>query len=70
MFTILFYILLFMIFGKILFFAIKLSWGITKILFSVVLLPLVLIGMAVMGSLTMAFILLLIIGIVSLFTSK
>ena len=45
MLTLLFFVLLLSIFGKILGFAIRATWGISKIVFSVVLLPLFLIGL-------------------------
>ena len=47
MLTLLFVVLLLTIFGKLLIFAIKAAWGITKILLNIVLLPLIIIGMQV-----------------------
>lgn len=67
--TILFLILLFTIFGKLLSIAIKAAWGITKILFSIVFLPLVLIGLFFSGLVYVALIVLVIVGIVSLVKS-
>ncbi len=67
--TILFLILLFTIFGKLLSIAIKAAWGITKILFSIVFLPLVLIGLFFSGLVYVALIVLIIVGIVSLVKS-
>ena len=58
------------IFGKILFFGIKAAWGISKFLVTVVLLPLVLIGMVVCGLIYIAFPILLVVGIVYVFISK
>ena len=66
MIELLFAILMFVVFGKILFFAIKATWGITKILFTVVLLPFILVVLAFAGLLYIAFPLLIIIGIISL----
>ena len=58
------------IFGKILFFGIKAAWGISKFLVTVVLLPLVLIGMVVCGLIYIAFPILIVVGIVALISSK
>lgn len=70
MLTLIFVILMFSVFGKLLLFSIKAAWGITKIVFSIVLLPLVLIGMALAGLMYGALILVVIIGAVSLFASR
>ena len=70
MLTILFTICMFWIFGKILVFGIKATWGISKILFTVVLLPFVLIGMVLGGLLFLALPILLVIGIVFLFETR
>ena len=66
MLTLLFIILMFIIFGKLLIFAIKATWGIAKILFTVVLLPLVLIGLVIAGLMYIAFPVLLIVGVISI----
>ena len=63
----LFFVLLLSIFGKILGFAIRATWGISKIVFSVVLLPLFLIGLDFKGLISVALPVLIVIGIVSLF---
>ena len=65
MIELIFAILMLVVFGKILIFAIKAAWGITKILFSVVLLPVFLICLVVAGFLNVALPILIIIGIVS-----
>ena len=67
MLTLLFFVLLLSIFGKILGFAIRATWGISKIVFSVVLLPLFLIGLVWKGLMSVALPVLIVIGIVSLF---
>lgn len=67
MLTLLFFVLLLSIFGKILGFAIRATWGISKIVFSVVLLPLFLIGLVLKGLMSVALPVLIVIGIVSLF---
>ena len=66
MLTFLFIILMFLVFGKILLFAIRATWGISKIVFSVVLLPIFLIGLVIKGLISLAFPVLIVIGIISL----
>lgn len=66
MLTLLFVVLLLIIFGKLLIFAIKAAWGITKILLNIVLLPLIIIGMFAGGLTYLALIVLAIVGLVSL----
>ena len=66
MFEIIFFILMIVVFGKILKFAVKAAWGLSKIVVSVVLLPLFLIGLVFKGLMAIALPVLIIIGIVSL----
>ena len=68
MLEILFTVLLFVIFGKLFVFALKASWGITKILFSVILLPIALIALVFMGLIYIALPILLIVGLIGLFS--
>ena len=70
MFTLLFIILMFLIFGKLIGFAVKAAWGISKIICTVVLLPLFLIGLVFAGLIGIAFPILLVVGIVSLLIPK
>ena len=70
MVTIVFFILMLMIFGKLLIFGIKAAWGISKFLLTVVLLPVTLIGLVIGGLFSIALPILLVIGVVSLFTSR
>lgn len=70
MLALIFMVLLFMVFGKILVFAVKAAWGVTKIVCTVVLFPLILIGMVVGGLIKIALPVLLIVGVVSLFMPK
>ena len=65
MLTFLFVILLFVVFGKILMLALKTAWGISKIIVTVVLLPVILIAMALTGLLSVALVLLIGIGLIS-----
>jgi hypothetical protein len=57
---------MFVVFGKILLFAIRATWGISRIVFSVVLLPIFLIGLVLKGLISLALPVLILIGIVSL----
>lgn len=70
MLSLLFMVLMLVIFGKIFGFALKATWGITKIIFSIVLLPVFLIFLVFMGLMWIALPVLLVIGVVSLFTCK
>jgi len=67
MWTIIFVVLLFVVFGKILKFAIKATWGIAKIFFTVICLPLILVGLVLKGLIVVAFPVLLVVGAISLF---
>lgn len=66
MLDILFYVLLFVVFGRIAFFAFKLAWGFTKVLFTLILLPFTLLFAVFSGLLSLAFPVLVVIGIISL----
>lgn len=68
MLSLLFVICMIWIFGKVVLFGIKAAWGITKFLVTVVLLPLILIGMVAGGLIYIAFPILIVIGIVAYFT--
>ena len=63
MLSLLFAIGMIWLFGKLFFFGLKATWGITKFLVTIVLLPLVLIVMAVSGMFYIAFIILIVDGI-------
>ena len=62
----LFVIMMIIVFGKILIFALKAAWGISKIVLTVVFLPVILILMAISGLLSVAFVILISVGIISL----
>ena len=66
MLTLLFVICMFGIFGKLIGLAFKMTWGIAKVLFTLVFLPVTLVGLAMGGLLVVAFPLLIVVGIVSL----
>lgn len=66
MLSLLFTILMFVIFGKLFLFALRACWGVGRILFTVVLLPLFLIILAVGGFIYIALPILIVVGILSL----
>lgn len=66
MLTFLFFVLLFGIFGKLIWLAVKAAWGISKIVFSIVFLPVVVLVLFFSGLVYAALVLLVVIGIVSL----
>lgn len=67
MLTLLFCFLMIMVFGNIVGFAVKMAWGVSKVVLSLVLLPVILIGMVVAGLFWIALPVLVIIGVISLF---
>lgn len=67
MLTILFLIGAFWIFEKLFVFGLKMSWGILKILLTIGFLPLILIGMVLIGLIKIAFPILIVVGIIALF---
>lgn len=70
MFTFIFMIMMILVFGKLLGFAIKAAWGVSKIVCTVVFLPLLLIGMVIIGLVKIALPILLIVGCVSFLLPK
>ena len=70
MLGLIFWILMLAVFGNILMFAIRMTWGITKVVFSLVLLPVTLVVLELGGLLRIAFPLLAVIGLILLFTLK
>ena len=66
MLTLLFVICMLGIFGKLIGLAFKMTWGIAKVLFTLVFLPVILVGLAMGGLLVVALPLLIVVGIVSL----
>lgn len=69
MLTLLFVILMVAVFGKLLVFSVKASWGIAKILLTVVFLPVILVVMVLVGLMSVALPVLLIVGAVTLLKS-
>ena len=67
MFYFLFMILMFFVFGKLFFFGLKATWGLSKFVLTIILLPITLMVMVSAGLIYFAFILLIIIGIISFF---
>lgn len=70
MLEIIFAVCMLWIFGKIFAFGIKAAWGISKIVLTVVFLPIVLVGMVIAGLIYIAFPILLIVGILGVFRSR
>ena len=70
MLGILFFIVMILIFGNMMMFAIKMAWGITKVLGTLVFLPVFLIVLVFVGLLKLAFPILVIVGVISLFSMK
>ncbi len=68
MLTLIFWIMMLLIFGNVLKFAIKAAWGISKVICTVILLPLILVVMVFAGLVKLAFPILAVIGLISLFT--
>ena len=64
MLSLIFIILMFIVFGKILKFAIKATWGIAKIVAFLVILPLFLVGLVLSGLIVVALPVLVIVGVV------
>lgn len=69
MFTLLFILFMFMVFGKLFMFAVKASWGIVKIIFTILLLPLLLLILVFAGMFYIALPVLVIVGVISLVSS-
>ena len=66
MFELIFLVLMVVVFAKLFKYALKATWGIAKIIVTLVILPVVLLGLLFSGLLIIAFPVLLIIGIASL----
>ena len=66
MLELLFIVLMITIFGKMFIFGMKATWGITKIIFSLILLPIALIGLVVGGLVSLALPILLVVGVISM----
>ena len=67
MMTLIFFILAIAVFGNLLRLAIRMAWGITKLVCSFLILPIILIALVFGGLLYLAFPILVIVGLVSLF---
>lgn len=66
MLSFLFTILMIVVFGKLIGFAIRAAWGISKVIVTLVLLPMILIVLVLGGLLSIAFPILIIVGLVAL----
>ena len=67
MLNLLFAILMIMVFGKLIGFAIRAAWGISKVIVTLVFFPLILIGLVLGGLIYLALPILLVVGLVTLF---
>ena len=65
MWSIIFVILMIVVFGKILGLAIKAAWGISRIIVTLVMMPMILIGLVLSGLLALALPLLIVVGFVA-----
>ena len=70
MLEILFAIGMLLVFGRLFFFGIRVSWGIMRILFTIVFFPVILVGMVLGGLLYLAIPILLIVGIITFVIAK
>lgn len=70
MFYFLFMILMFYIFGKLFFFGLKTAWGLSKFILTIILLPITLMVMVSCGLFYFAFVLLIVVGIISFFKTN
>ena len=70
MFYFLYMILMFYIFGKLFFFGLKAAWGLSKFVLTIILLPITLMVMVSCGLLYFAFVLLIVVGIISFFKTN
>lgn len=70
MFYFLFMILMFYIFGKLFFFGLKAAWGLSKFVLTIILLPITLMVMVSCGLLYFAFVLLIVVGMISFFKTN
>lgn len=70
MFYFLFMILMFYIFGKLFVFGLKAAWGLSKFVLTIILLPITLMVMVSCGLLYFAFVLLIVVGIISFFKTN
>ena len=70
MFYFLFMILMFYIFGKLFFLGLKAAWGLSKFVLTIILLPITLMVMVSCGLLYFAFVLLIVVGIISFFKTN
>lgn len=64
--TLLFIILMFAVFGKMIGLAFRMTWGFAKILLTLVFLPVILIALVIGGLISLALPLLVIVGIITL----
>ncbi len=66
MLTLLFFVMMIWVFWKLVKLSVKAAWGISKILFTLVLLPIILIVLAIAGFVYIAIPILVIVGVIAL----
>lgn len=69
MLSLLFAICMIGVFGKLFFFGLRAAWGISKFILTIVFLPLILVGLVFGGLITLAFPILIVVGIIALISS-
>lgn len=65
MLSLIFFVCMIWVFGKLLVLGLRAAWGISRFLLTIILLPVVLIGMVLGGLIYIAFPILIVVGIVS-----
>lgn len=70
MLSLIFFICMFGVFGKLFLWGVKAAWGISKFILTIVFLPVILIALVLGGLFSAAFALLFVIGIVGLVVSR
>ena len=70
MLSIIFAMCMLIVFGRLLIFGIRAAWGIAKVLCTIVLLPVILIALVFGGLIYIAFLILIVVGVVSIFTTR
>ena len=70
MLSIIFAMCMLIVFGRLLIFGIRAAWGIAKVLCTIVLLPVILIALVFGGLIYIAFPILIVVGLVSIFATR
>ena len=65
-----YFLFMILMFGKLFFFGLKAAWGLSKFVLTIILLPITLMVMVSCGLLYFAFVLLIVVGIISFFKTN